>query len=213
MAMTDYPYSTNFLQPMPANPVNVACSMFNPLDDNATDAQVLVALYNAANVYYNFTGNQTCSDVDGTSSSATVGANGWDYLSCSTLVMPISSDRINDMFLPQPFSIQAINQYCATTWGVAPITNYVPIFYGADTNPANPLRYATNICFSNGSLDPWQSGSVVASLKSNSVVAFVMQGAAHHLDLRAPNAADPQSVTVGRLTEKALIQYWLNGQK
>jgi len=62
--------------------------------------------------------------------------------------------------------------------------------------------------FSNGSLDPWQAGSVLASINPN-LVAFVMQGAAHHLDLRTPNPADPPQVVTGRLTEKALIQKWL----
>lgn len=28
MAMTDYPYASNFLQPMPASPVNVSCEAY-----------------------------------------------------------------------------------------------------------------------------------------------------------------------------------------
>lgn len=34
MAMTDYPKAASFLEPMPANPINVSCSYFaNYTDD------------------------------------------------------------------------------------------------------------------------------------------------------------------------------------
>ncbi|CAG9317715.1 unnamed protein product [Blepharisma stoltei] len=208
MAMTDYPYETNFLEPMPANPVNVACSKFNNLADDATDAEILAAIRDAVNVYYNSTGNNTCNLVDQQYDNG-LGDNGWDYLSCSTLVMPIGSDGVHDMFLPQPFSISAIDSYCLQTWGVAPVTDYAKIFYGSSTNPLGPLRYASNILFPNGSLDPWQSGGVLESIHANSVIGFIMQGAAHHLDLRTPNPSDPEDVVTARNTEKQLIKYWL----
>jgi pimeloyl-ACP methyl ester carboxylesterase len=68
MAMTDYPYESAFLQPMPAWPVNVSCEAFKdiplptePQVEGKTlgklsdrERLVLTALNTSSNVYYNF---------------------------------------------------------------------------------------------------------------------------------------------------------------
>ena len=42
------------------------------------------------------------------------------------------------------------------------------------------------------------------------VVAFLQRGAAHHLDLRTPNPADPEDVRTGRAMARAAIVRWSN---
>eukprot|EP00358_Blepharisma_japonicum_P003426 CAMPEP_0202947184 /NCGR_PEP_ID=MMETSP1395-20130829/11055_1 /ASSEMBLY_ACC=CAM_ASM_000871 /TAXON_ID=5961 /ORGANISM="Blepharisma japonicum, Strain Stock R1072" /LENGTH=439 /DNA_ID=CAMNT_0049648271 /DNA_START=141 /DNA_END=1460 /DNA_ORIENTATION=+ len=207
MAMTDYPYATNFLNPMPGHPVNASCQAYT--DTNMADTwEVLQATFNAINIYYNYTGESQCSDIFGTGTGNLGSANGWDYLSCSTLNIPIGGSKSTSMFGNQPWNQQAQNQYCQQTWGVTPQINYANIFYGTNVNPMIPLRDVSNIVFSNGGLDPWQFGSVTKSTNPN-IVAFVMEGAAHHLDLRYPNQLDPPEVSSGRATEQATIEYWL----
>ncbi|KAK6944082.1 Peptidase S28 [Dillenia turbinata] len=59
-AMTDYPTPSNFVQPLPAYPVKEMCKAIdNPSSGNDTFAK----LYGAANIYYNYTGNETCFDL------------------------------------------------------------------------------------------------------------------------------------------------------
>ena len=41
-------------------------------------------------------------------------------------------------------------------------------------------------------------------------MAIIIDQGAHHLDLRGPDAADPQSVINARLTEIQLLHKWLN---
>ena len=62
--------------------------------------------------------------------------------------------------------------------------------------------------YSNGMLDPWSGGGVRDSL-SDTLVAVLIPEGAHHLDLRASNPADPDSVVLARVTERAHISHWL----
>lgn len=209
MAMTDYPYPTNFLNPMPAFPVDVGCDMLMLVSNLNNVTQVLTALYDASNVYYNFSNNLPCNDITGSGSSS-LGDNGWNYLSCSTLILPMAQDGMtNDMFLPQPWDYNAYAQSCEQAYGRNPQPLYARTYFGTSVTPYTSLRYISNIIFSSGSLDPWQSGAVTGAT-SFPITTITIDGGAHHLDLRAPDAADPQSVIDARATELATIRQYIS---
>lgn len=64
---------------------------------------------------------------------------------------------------------------------------------------------------SNGLLDPWSAGGVLTNV-SRSVYTIIIPDAAHHLDLRESNKADPISVVAARKFYKYTIRHW-TGQK
>lgn len=208
MAMTDYPYPTNFLNPMPAFPVDVGCDMLLLVANPKNITQVLTALYDASNIYYNFSGNLPCNDITGSGSSS-LGDDGWNYLSCSTLVLPMAQDGLpNDMFPAQPWNYNAYAESCQQAYGRNPQPLYALTYFGTSVTPYTSLRYISNIIFSSGSLDPWQSGAVTGTT-SYPITLITIDGGAHHLDLRAPNSADPQSVVDARSVELTTIRSYI----
>jgi hypothetical protein len=131
MTMTDYPTESDFLEPMPANPVNVSCAILAkiPLPTTAdfvsekalkahrgasnaavamTDRAklVLTGLKNAANIYFNYQADPVkCANWDDTDASGgNLGAgDGWNALACNELDMPQGSNGVDDMFLNRPY--------------------------------------------------------------------------------------------------------------
>jgi len=198
MAMTDYPSPSDFLQPLPAWPVDVACQYFIPMPDD-----LLTAMRLSIGVYYNSTGDQSCFDIH-ESSSPSLGDEAWEYQACTEMVMPVETNGIDDMFLPEPWNYDRYKVYCQETFNVTPQPGWTWIsFWGRE------ISTASNIIFSNGRLDPWMPGGVLFNA-SSSLPAILIDHSAHHLDLRAPDPADPQSVTDARNFERQTIAGWLN---
>ncbi|EZA57905.1 lysosomal Pro-X carboxypeptidase [Ooceraea biroi] len=202
LAMVNYPYGTDFLAPLPGNPINMFCQhLKNP---SLTGRPLLSALYEAINVYTNYTGTASCTSTKNAQPSLDTG-DLWDYQACTEMVMPMCFDGVNDMFEPAQWSFKDYNSSCFQRYSVSSQPNLVCHQYGC----AN-LIYSnvTNINFSNGLLDPWTSGGVLRNL-SSSAIAIIIPDAAHHLDLRESNSNDPYSVIVARKFHRYSIRKWI----
>jgi lysosomal Pro-X carboxypeptidase len=200
--MVNYPYPTNFINTLPAWPVDVSCA-------NATSLTTynflgyISALQKASNVFYNYTGQKECLNISSPDSTG-LDANGWNVLACNEMVMPQGSSGINDMFLPQPWDAPA---QCQKKYGLTPQYNWALDYFGG-RNPSKDFKHTSNIIFSNGELDPWHVGGVLYNVtpQTNATVSIFIEESAHHLDLRTPNAADPISLTYARANETQIIQ-------
>jgi lysosomal Pro-X carboxypeptidase len=200
MAMADYPYFSTFLNPMPGYPVNVSCANFTA---NMSDSDLLHALLGVMQVFYNFTGAvPNCFDV-ALSEPSTLPADGWNYQSCTEMVMPIGQNGVDDMFYPAPWDLNAFIASCQAQFNVTPRPFWTQIYYGG-----HDIHDSTNIVFSNGNLDPWSSGGVVHNI-TDALPAVYIFGGAHHLDLRNSNPADPPAVIAARDFERAAISQWI----
>ena len=81
--------------------------------------------------------------------------------------------------------------------------------YFGGKNPKKDFMNASNIIFSNGTLDPWHAGGVLDQV-SDACISIYIENSAHHLDLRLPNEADPQTLTDARQTETEWIAKFID---
>ncbi|KAG5879017.1 hypothetical protein JTB14_009658 [Gonioctena quinquepunctata] len=201
LAMLNYPYPTNFLTQLPANPVRAFCSKINSYDykDNVG---LLRALSHAVGVYTNYTGTTKCIDINST--SADLGELGWNFQSCTEMIMPMCSTN-NDMFQTKPWDFKEVSDQCMTQFGVRPRDEEVPILEYGGRN----IQTASNIIFSNGLFDPWSTGGVLKNISSH-VLAVIIPDGAHHYDLRGANPKDTWSVIAARQFHVQHIHKWLD---
>lgn len=204
LAMLDYPYPASFLAKLPANPVNVSCQILL----EATDK--LRGLADAAGLLYNGTkGTLSCYDIDKefiecadpTGCGLGLDSLSWDYQACTEMTLKCTTNNISDMFPPSEYNI---DEYCLKKWGVTKRTEWMRTQYWGEA-----IETASNIIFSNGDLDPWSTGGVLHDIGDN-LIAILIKGGAHHLDLRGTTSDDPPSVTEAREKEKKIIEKWIN---
>ena len=199
--MIDYPYPANFLSPLPAFPVKVACSYLHD-DHGDNDKSLLVNFFDIINLYLNSTGGVDCVNWN-IGVMEQFGTQAWGFQACTEMVLPMCSDGNNDMFFQSPWDLDKFTADCLKTYNVLSRPLMAPLMYGGIN-----LTASSNIVFSNGLLDPWSSGGVMSSL-SDSLVAIVLPNSAHHLDLRGSNPADPPEVIEARRMEREFIRTWI----
>jgi len=207
MAMADYPYPTSFLGPMPAYPVAAAAEFLNDASAPPTGLLSQVAA-GVLSIFYNYTGQAgQCFNTSVTDPPGLQG-NGWGVQCCKEVVQPIGTYGLpSDFFWPAPFDEEDFIRSCKEQFdGLTPRPNAQLRFYG-DAQ----LRGASNMFLSSGSLDPWFSGDVVmnSTKTAGDVTVFIIEGGAHHLDLRSSNPADPPSVTLARQLQRAAMDRWI----
>uniref|UniRef100_A0A3Q0TFM0 Lysosomal Pro-X carboxypeptidase n=1 Tax=Amphilophus citrinellus TaxID=61819 RepID=A0A3Q0TFM0_AMPCI len=205
LAMVDYPYEANFLQPLPRWPIQVVCKYLS-FDSAVSDYQLLQGVSQAAKVYYNYTGSSPCLNTSQTATSS-LGYLGWFYQACTEMVMPMCTDGVQDMFEPEEWNFQAFSDECYAMFGVRPRADWAGAVYGG-----KEISSHSNIIFSNGGLDPWASGGVTSNI-SHSLVSIMIPDGAHHLDLRYSNDLDPPSVRAARALEVKSFREWIKKAK
>ncbi|XP_008307030.1 lysosomal Pro-X carboxypeptidase [Cynoglossus semilaevis] len=205
LAMVDYPYEANFLQPLPRWPIQVVCK-FLSFDSAVSDYQLLQAVSQAAKVYYNYTGITSCLNTSQTATGS-LGFLGWFYQACTEMAMPMCTDGVQDMFEAEDWNFQAFSDECNAMFGVRPRADWAGVVYGG-----KDLASHSNIIFSNGGLDPWSAGGVSYNI-TDSLVSILIPEGAHHLDLRYSHDLDPPSVRAARLLEVKYFREWIKQAK
>ena len=74
------------------------------------------------------------------------------------------------------------------------------------------VKSTHNIIFSDGEKDPWRVGGVPSNSKDigdGSVIHILIEGGAHHQDLRFGSKEDPTTVTQAKKQELNIIMGWL----
>lgn len=165
------------------------------------------------NVFTNYTGGNTCNDV-GSSMKESVAPglddNGWNFQVCNEMVMPIAQNGKTDMFNPELWIPDDYVFECQNDKNLNPQFNWALDNFGG-RNPNKDFMHYENIIFTNGNLDPWRAGGLLHPIPGNDEIEVrVIEGGAHHLELREPNDQyDPDDVKEVRKDIEELIVRWI----
>jgi lysosomal Pro-X carboxypeptidase len=178
----------------------------------------------------------------------------WPSLNCNeemNLILTYANGLGNDVFWPPtlPRTVRMYSQALNTTNAVKPCADDDGIFGYSQQTPdpwsgwydtvyggTHIQKFASNIVFSNGNLDPWSAAGVLVNPTTNlehnigihntskynavpgltiqyltpTIIAVNMDLGGHHTDLMYSNAElDPLCVTSARLVERDSIDGWI----
>ncbi|KVH90618.1 Peptidase S28 [Cynara cardunculus var. scolymus] len=201
VSMTDYPTPSNFIAPLPAYPIKQA------IDDPTLGNDTFAKMYQAANIYYNYTGDVKCFDLDDDSDPHDLG--GWQWQACTEMVMPISGNKEESIFPASTYSYTDHVKYCEAAYEIQPRPTWITTEFGGHDITRVLKRFGSNIIFFNGLRDPWSGGGVLNNI-SKSIIAIVAEKGAHHVDLRFSTDKDPDWLRDVRKREIGIMKDWIS---
>jgi hypothetical protein len=159
LAMLDYPYPCEFVSHLPANPVQVACSLM--LNQSGSS---LAALHRAVLMYVNASSDLDCIDLNAELvgkrrlsapvhikpiHSTDLGVISWNYQACTQLIIePITSDGYG--FYPEQDSqIPEVEDSCRRLFGVEARPNDLVVSLGRGPD----WMHVSNVVFMENSKD------------------------------------------------------------
>lgn len=192
----DYPYQ---IGAMPASPVKRVCEIALSRSV-ANSGHALQAAAAVTDMFFGYDGRH-CVESPGVGGLGNTpgdgpGPDSWGYQSCTETLHSFSARG----FRSYNFSFEGSVALCAQLFNhtVKPETDKLAVEFGG-YGLAEGTAGVRNLIWSHGTLDPWHGWFRNIKPPRAGVHHFLMEGAAHHLDLRAPNKADPPAVTMARL--------------
>jgi hypothetical protein len=207
----NYPYP---IGSMPAWPVNYSCSI---LTDESIPLLQRAANVTALSMGYALDGDCLNSPEEGPGNipGDGPGLTSWGYQSCTETIHVFNSigrggSGVRDF--SYDVEIGKLKQNCIDLYDQVPNTDVLAMRYGG----FDIGRTTSNTIFSTGLIDPWGGAGISAQdggddATERGVHFFAMEDAAHHLDLRGWNDADPPNVTATRNEEEEIIMGWVRG--
>ncbi|KAL0007857.1 hypothetical protein SO802_009359 [Lithocarpus litseifolius] len=197
-------YSSSAQYDRPPNyPVTVVC---RGIDGGANGTDILGRIFSGIVSYYGK--NKECYDLGDFFSTETL--SGWDWQTCSELVIPIGNGPNETMFPASPFVYKEYRDYCVNKFGVEPRPTWITTNYGGHHIKMVLKRFGSNILFSNGLRDPYSSGGILENI-SDSILAVYTKEGSHCLDIvPAASANDPKWLITQRKKEVRIMRRWFN---
>ncbi|CAH8849491.1 unnamed protein product [Trichobilharzia szidati] len=124
------------------------------------------------------------------------------------MTTPMCASGPVNIMPPLNWDLKAFSTDCQSRYGVTPRVNWSTVEFWNKS-----VSTTTNVVFSNGEIDPWFAFSITNNSHVPLATVINIADAAHHLDLRSPNPADPESVVKARDIEKQKIIQWIKEWK
>jgi len=209
LAMLDYPVATNFVVPLPANPVQHACQAL----ENQSDP--MVGLRKVTDLFLNGTGSFKCYDymaemvgrvTDGRFLGPKVQPDmgNWQYQACNEMILETLTSDGFGFYPPTDAQVKEVTAACESRYGVTPRPEWLPLSLGA-----SDLRVG-QLLFTDGEKDPWHTGAPRLDPSLNlDIVHHMIPGAAHHEDLRFDPPNPRPAVVAAKKLARQSIRRWV----